>query len=371
MSDGALSAVPGDGRFGGRAWHALPVLGLLLLSLAGCGCTETVVRHTIMAGTPCATDYVVKSTEDDYGPKVCVIGGLHGDETAGYMAARRLVNWRITEGTLIVLPDAHRAAIRRQVRAYPGNVNGMFPGDPNGSDMQRLAHEIWSMIDYHRPGLLVTLHESRGFHKRDPERYGYTLCHDFPVLNSLFRRCINRVNPDIANPLHRFEVLVEPHETCPTHCAWSKLGIPATSIETCRALGLETRVRHQLMMCMGFFDEVGLGYQQADLPRLSTSSQPPPSALEFWSPHLRCLQGGREPPQHYALLFVRSSQVEARVFVDGQYRGCTPAPIAVEVGEAGRRVSLRVEKSGFAPWQDEIALMPNTRPVVSAPLVAR
>ncbi len=324
-----------------------------------------------MSGTPYATEYTVKSTQEDYGPKVCVIGGLHGDETAGYLAARRLVNWRITRGTLIVLPEAHKAAIRRNVRAYPGNMNAMFPGDPNGSDMQRLAHGIWCMIDYHRPGLLVTLHESIGFHKRDPERYGYTLCHDFSVLNRFFQRCIDRVNPEIANPLHRFEIFVEPHETCPTYCAWSKLGVPATSIETCRALGLETRVRHQLMMCMGLFDEAGLGYEQTDLRRLSTSSQPPPSALEFWSPHLWALQKGRTPPEQYALVFVRSNQLEARILVDGQYRGCTPAAIAIEVGESGRRVTLRVDKAGFAPWQDEIALMPNTVPVVSVPLAAR
>jgi len=368
MSSVAPSMIPCTGRLRGCAWRALAVVGILLLSAAGGGSTETVVRHPIMAGTPYATEYFVKSTQDDYGPKVCVIGGLHGDEAAGYLAARRLVNWRITRGTLIVLPDAHKAAIRRNARAYPGNMNGLFPGDPNGSDMQRLAHEIWSVIEYHRPSLLVTLHESLGFHKRDPERYGYTLCHDFAVLNAPFQRCIERVNPDISNPLHRFEIFVEPHETCPTYTAWAKLGIPATSIETCRELGLQTRVRHQLMMCMGFFDEAGLGYEPVGLPRLSTSARPPASALELWSPHLRALQKGEQPPQHYALLFVTSSQLEARVYVDGQYQGCTPAPIAVEVGEGGRRVSLRVEKSGFAPWQDKIVLMPNTRPVVSAPL---
>ena len=138
MSSSAPSAIPCSGRPRDRAWRALPVVGLLLLNLAGCGSAETVVRHPIMSGTPYATEYTVKSTQEDYGPKVCVIGGLHGDETAGYLAARRLVNWRITRGTLIVLPEAHKAAIRRNVRAYPGNVNGMFPGDPNGSD--RRAH---------------------------------------------------------------------------------------------------------------------------------------------------------------------------------------------------------------------------------------
>ncbi len=321
-----------------------------------------------MAGTPYETEYFVKSTQDDYGPKVCVIGGVHGNEPAGYLAARKLLNWRITRGALIVLPDAHKEAIRRNVRGYPGNMNAMFPGDPNGSDMQRLAYEIWSMINYHRPGLLVTLHESAGFHKRDPTKYGYTLCHDSAVLNSFFQRCIDRVNPDIADPLRKFEIFVEPHPTCPTYCAWTQLAIPGTSIETCTDTDLATRIRHQLMMCMGLFDEAGLGYEQADLPRLNTSAQPPPSALEFWSPHLSAIQRGATPPQDYALLFVRSNQLEARVFVDGQYRGCTPAPIAVETGGAERQVRIQVDKPAFTPWQGDIILKPNTRPVVSVPL---
>jgi hypothetical protein len=347
--------------------RVLPTLGFVFV-LAAVVHAEAVLRHRIMAGTPYETEYFVKSTQDDYGPKVCVIGGVHGNEVAGYLAARKLVNWRITRGTLIVLPDAHKEAIRRNVRGYPGNMNAMFPGDPNGSDMQRLAYEIWSTINYHRPGLLVTLHESIGFHKRDPTKYGYTLCHDFAVLDTFFQRCIDRVNPDIADPLHKFEVFVEPHSTCPTYCAWTKLGIPATSIETCMDLGLATRVRHQLMMCMGLFDEAGLGYEQADAPRLSTSAQPPPSALEFWSPHLAAVQRGLSPPADYALLFVRSNQLEARVFLDGVYRGCTPAPIAVETGGTEQKVRIYVDKVGFAPWQGDIILRPNARQTVSVPL---
>ena len=85
-----------------------------------------------MSGTRYQTPYFVKTGKES-GPTIVVIGGLHGDEKAGYLAARELKKWTITRGKLVLLPDAHIEAIRRDVRAYPRNMNRLFPGQKNGN----------------------------------------------------------------------------------------------------------------------------------------------------------------------------------------------------------------------------------------------
>jgi len=258
------------------------LVGVVLVAAGPSVYAETVRREVLMQGTRYQTGEWIKTGEQP-GPVVMVIGGVHGDEPGGYMAADRLVKWRITKGTLAVIPEAHKEAIRRKVRGYPGNMNRMLPGDPHGDDMHRLAYAIWSQIKAVHPGLLVTLHESRGFHAEDSSAFGQTLTHDFAVINPLMQRAIARANPDIGPERDHFRIYIYPVETCPTYVAWERLRIPATSIETAKPLPLEQRIEYQLMMLMGFFDEVGLGYQPIGLPRLSTTTRPPGTDLDTYA----------------------------------------------------------------------------------------
>ncbi len=247
-------------------------LGVFAMALSARA--ETVRKGLIMPGTPYETPYWVK-TGAQPGPTVVVIGGCHGDEPAGYLAADKMAHWKITRGTLWILPHAHRQAIARNVRGYPGNMNNMFPGKANGTDMERLACSIWSMIVEAKPDLLFSLHESRDFHAHDKTRYGQTLAYDFDELIPTMQRALDRTNPDIKTPLHKFVHFVKPFPHCPTYNCWTTLHAPATSIETSKTLPLPLRIRYQLMMSMGFFDDWGLGYEEKDIPRLSTATRPP------------------------------------------------------------------------------------------------
>lgn len=228
---------------------------------------EQMQAGVVMRGTAYETKYYIKTGEQP-GPVVFVIGGVHGNETAGYLAARKLVHWTITSGTLVVIPDANVQAIRRNVRFYLGNMNAMFPGDPKGDANHRLAYEIFQLIKQQKPSLLVTLHESIEFHSRNPKRYGQTLCYDFADQSPFMQSVLARVNPQISNRRDKLAVFVEAHPTCPTYQTAATLHIPATSIETCRQLPLDLRIRYQLTTLEGFFDKMGLGYQQTDVARL-------------------------------------------------------------------------------------------------------
>ncbi len=222
---------------------------------------ETVQERAIMAGTPHETKLYIKQGGNT-GGTVFVIGGCHGDETAGYLAADKMKKWQVTAGTLWLIPRAHVTAITRGVRAYPGNMNRMFPGRPDGDVMERLAYETWRAIATAHPDLLLTLHESVGFHREDPARFGQTLTFDFPELVPVFRPFIDAVNSTISDKRNWFSAFVYPVETCPTYCAYKMLGIPATSIETCRKLGLGTRICHQLLMTRVLLRGYGLEWTE-------------------------------------------------------------------------------------------------------------
>ena len=229
----------------------------LLLTLVSIARAEVLQTGVLMAKTRYQTPYYVK-TGAQSGPTVVVVGGLHGDEPAGYLAARELRKWTVTRGKLVLVPDAHIEAIRRKVRAYPRNMNRLFPGKRDGDAMERLAFEIWELIKKSKPDLVLTLHESRGFHADDPRRYGQTFTYDFAELKPRFERVAARVNFQIKPRKHRFLQFVDPFPTCPTFLTWKWLKVPATSIETAKPLPLALRVGYQLAALRGFFVEWGL-----------------------------------------------------------------------------------------------------------------
>lgn len=257
-----LQLIPKHGRSGHRGTgntirvkFGLALGAVLLCCLSARG--ETMKSGVLMSGTRYQTPYFIKQG-DKSGPTVVVVGGVHGDEVAGYQAALLLKSWHVEEGTLVLVPQAHIEAIRRGVRAYPRNMNRLFPGKANGDAMEKLAFEIWSLIKSSRPQLLLTLHESRGFYVQDHARYGQTFTFDFEELRPQFAKVADTVNESIAVPLNKFQVKVEAFETCPTYCAWKWLHVPATSIETARTLPLALRVEMQLKACGAFFDSYGL-----------------------------------------------------------------------------------------------------------------
>lgn len=214
----------------------------------------------MMSGTRYQTPFYVK-TGEEAGPTVVIVGGVHGDEPAGYLAGRELKKWEITAGKLVLVPDAHVEAIKRGVRAYPRNMNRLFPGKKNGDAMEKLAYEIWELIKTSKPDLVITLHESRGFHVDDPKRYGQTFAYDFPELAPRFQAVAKRVNAEIPIKKHRFLQFVDPFPTCPTYVTWKYLKVPATSIETAKPLPLKTRIIYQLAAVRAFLDEFGVKYR--------------------------------------------------------------------------------------------------------------
>ena len=96
------------------------------------------------------------------GPTALVIGGVHGDEPEGQIAALRLA--RETEpgdvpGQLIVVPCASPDASRAYTRLWPSgaNFNRSFPGSPDGPPDEQLA-DFFSRFLFPRADVVVDMH---------------------------------------------------------------------------------------------------------------------------------------------------------------------------------------------------------------------
>ncbi|WP_175416416.1 PKD domain-containing protein [Natrinema versiforme] len=129
----------------------------------------TVSRESIVIreGTEEETTAYV-TTADAEGPTAVVVGGMHGNEVAGYTAAGRIAEWTIDAGTLVAIPEANAAAIDRGTRndAEGNNLNRQFP-ESETPDTE-LARAIWDVVSEYDPDVIVDLHESTGIYAGDP-----------------------------------------------------------------------------------------------------------------------------------------------------------------------------------------------------------
>ncbi|SEQ54932.1 PKD domain-containing protein [Natrinema salaciae] len=129
---------------------------------------ETVSRESfaIRKGTAEETTVYVTTADAD-GPTAVVVGGLHGNEVAGYTAADRIADWTIDAGTLVTIPETNAVAIERGTRndENGNNLNRQFP---EGMKPQtELARALWNVVTEYDPDIFIDLHESTGVYAGD------------------------------------------------------------------------------------------------------------------------------------------------------------------------------------------------------------
>ena len=122
-------------------------------------------KYTIREDTPDETDVYVTDTQKS-GPTAVVVGGIQGNEPAGYEAAEDIKTWSIDQGTLITIPRANPVAIRRDTYSNDnGNLNRKFP--PGETPTTPLARAIWGVIASYDPDVVINLHSSKGIYRED------------------------------------------------------------------------------------------------------------------------------------------------------------------------------------------------------------
>lgn len=221
-----------------------------------------VVREvrTLRAGTPEETEvYIVRASEP--GPTVMIVGGMHGDETSGYLAAGEIKDWVIDRGTLVVLPRANADAIARGRRTSTGGVdlNRQFPVGKEPTT--ELAREIWAVVEEFPPAALLDLHEGWGIYGRH-DSVGQTLI-TYPAGDARrfaehAVRYLNTYHVKNRN-IYRFRVVGTPVAGSLARKAGADLGIPAFIAEATAYRTLQSsRVRWHKAFAEEFLRWYGL-----------------------------------------------------------------------------------------------------------------
>jgi predicted deacylase len=97
------------------------------------------------------------------GPTVLVMAGNHGDEYPGQIAIMRLLRELSTEeitGRVILIPSLNMPAAKASTRLSPvdgQNLNRCFPGDPDGTVTQVIAHYLTTVL-FPMSDVVIDLH---------------------------------------------------------------------------------------------------------------------------------------------------------------------------------------------------------------------
>lgn len=111
------------------------------------------------------------------GETLLIIGGVHGDETAGIKAAEKMIGYKPNKGKIVLIPKANIAACNSNSRTeyYMEDLNRSFIGCEFGNSTQVLAWEITKVIEKHQPVMVIDLHESEGLYKENTDLIGQSI----------------------------------------------------------------------------------------------------------------------------------------------------------------------------------------------------
>ena len=122
------------------------------------------IQPRVVAAGTAGTFSVFTHDSGRPGQRVVVLGGVHGDETEGALAAGRLAvsDLALVAGRVDIVPICHEAAFAADSRTSPldgGNLARVFPGDPAGPPTALLAHHLYIEV-LEGADFLVDLHTS-------------------------------------------------------------------------------------------------------------------------------------------------------------------------------------------------------------------
>lgn len=211
-------------------------------ALAARGSAEVLLAQGLTTQTPLRID---DSGRD--GPTLLFVAGTHGNEIAGFAAAEELMAEIFpAAGKILWIPRANAQAIARDARTGPDgeDLNRAYPGDAQGSDIERLAREIMDLIEREQPAAVIDMHEGRNFYGQDGSIGNSVIlgATEGSFANGLeLLGLVNAQNGDL--PAFTFDA------NAPTgslnHETSTRLGIDTYTIETAQVLDEEVRVAQQ------------------------------------------------------------------------------------------------------------------------------
>lgn len=182
------------------------------------------------------------------GPSIYVVGGVHGDELAGWYAGILLRKAAIQSGQVyIVAPLNQYGAEHNQRKTREGwDLNRYFPGDPEGQDAQRIAAALYADIQEKRPDLVLDLHEALA-HTDGQDNLGNSIiCQDMRPIADLVLDLLADSDSGVLSLTEPLDLFGSPPEGSLNRTVTLELGIPVITVETARQEELGARVSNQL-----------------------------------------------------------------------------------------------------------------------------
>ncbi len=109
------------------------------------------------------------------GTRICIVTGPHGDELEGQYVCYQIAsivkdNLDKLNGTVEIFPALNPLGIDSSTRGVPNfdiDMNRIFPGNPNGSMVERAAHSV--LHDLEGADMVIDIHSSNMFLREVPQ----------------------------------------------------------------------------------------------------------------------------------------------------------------------------------------------------------
>lgn len=253
-------------------------------------CAIWIVMVLLTAGAAKAgLDFTLHKLESGKpGKTLLVVGGIQGDEPGGFTSAALVIaQYRITSGSVWVVPNLNFPSIIKNSRGIHGDMNRKFEDlDPSDPEYETVA-KIKKIITDERVDAIVHLHDGSGFYRPDrldplrcPERWGQCVVIDeertseprYLELAALAGRVVERVNTGLYDPEHVYHVkntltrkkdtvLAKEMAKTLTYYAISN-GKPAFGIEASKEFPTAMRSYYHLRAVEGFMQEMDITYER-------------------------------------------------------------------------------------------------------------
>jgi peptidoglycan hydrolase-like protein with peptidoglycan-binding domain len=212
---------------------------------------------TIAAGTTYATPmYIIDSGVS--GPVVMIVGGVHGNEPAGYTAAGKVKDWDIKKGKLIVLPQANKKAVENKTRTYNGDLNRDFPQSSKESCDNTLSKSIYAAVKSYDVDWLMDMHEGYNYTKIS-DSVGQSLIY-YPTITTktMASAIVSKLNSGISTSYKKFSLFRYPVEGSLARASGQYLGVHAFIFETSDNPSLSVRVNYHLKAADTLLSRLGV-----------------------------------------------------------------------------------------------------------------
>lgn len=253
----------------------------LLLAL---GCVLTSVLACAPAPVPAAgLDFTLHKLGEGETPVVLVVGGIQGDEPGGFSAATLLItSYRITKGSVWVVPNLNFPSIIRRSRGLHGDMNRKFASLPASDPEYETVRRIQELIRTPGLELVLNLHDGGGFYRpvretadRSPARWGQCLIvdmaempHPAGQLEARGQDVLTEANRRLLKPEHRLYLkntlthLGNPEMEKTLSWYAVRNGIPAFGIEASKNFPVDVRAYYHLLMVEGLLRQAGVEFER-------------------------------------------------------------------------------------------------------------